>query len=66
MKSNVNPYLTLNHSNAVLLGNLRIFRFLNQVSEHGQDDPGDFFLDAIAQDVGQNDDNIELVHFLSQ
>lgn len=50
----------------MLLGHLGILRFLYQVSEHGQDDPGDFHLHWIAQYVCQYEDNVELVHLLGQ
>lgn len=60
-----NAYLTLNHGNTMLLGNLTIIGFLDQIAENSQNDPSNFLLDAVAQNISQNRDDIELVHFLS-
>lgn len=58
--------LALHHRDAVLLGHLRVFRLLDQVAQHGEDDAGDFFLGAVAEDVRQDWDDVELVHLLGQ
>lgn len=50
----------------MLLGHLLIVGFLDQIPEHGQNDPGNLFFHGIAQDVCQNRYDIELVHLLGQ
>lgn len=50
----------------MFFGNLRILWFLNQISEHGQDDSGDLLLNGIAKNISENGDDVELVHFLRQ
>lgn len=59
-------YLTLHHSNTVLLGNLSILRLLDQIPKDSQDYAGDLLLDGIAEDVGEDWDDIELVHLFGE
>lgn len=56
----------LHHGDAVFLGDLGVFWLLDQVAQDCEDDAGDLLLGAVAQNVRQDRDDVELVHLLGQ
>lgn len=59
-------HLALDHGDAMVLGHRGILRLLDQIAEDREDDARHLLLGTIAEDIGQDGDDAELVHLGSQ